>query len=77
MSAWQPYRTPDPPSVGSSHARPDALQGALDASIAFLIVLSLLRLAVCSLHGLDFEGVLALVIVVAAIRSLTSRSPLS
>jgi hypothetical protein len=38
---------------------------------------SLLRVAVCSFRGLDFEGFLALAIVVAAVMSLTSRSRFS
>jgi len=77
MFARQPYRTADPPGLGSSHAPLNGPQGPLDSAIAFLIVWSLLRLALCSLRGLDFEGLIALLIVVAALWSLTSRSRFS
>jgi hypothetical protein len=74
MPASQPYRTPDRTSSGSGHAPADGLQSALSAALAFVVVWSLLRVAICSIRGLDLEGLVALAIVVAAVRSLTSRS---
>jgi hypothetical protein len=44
---------------------------------AFVVAWSLLRVAVASLEGLDFEGFVALVVVVATLRALSSRSTFS
>ena len=73
MRTSQPYRSPAPPTLEWVGDPPDVLRAGSRGAKAFLVVWSLLRVAVCSLRGLDLEGLIALFIVVATVGSLTSR----
>ncbi len=72
-----PYRTPDGSSPVASRKAATGLEAALRAAIVVVFVWSLVRVALCSFRGLDFEGFVALVIVVTAVQSLTFRSRFS
>ncbi len=65
MSAGQPYRTSGRPFPGSA---PMAWRATmLGTAQAFVIGWSLLRLAVCMRDGLDVDGCLALMIILATL----------
>jgi hypothetical protein len=72
MSALpHPYRTAERASQ-PQQARPvDPLWAAERGASHFVVGWALLRVAVCSARGMDFEGFVALAIVVTAVASLT------
>lgn len=72
MPAPHPYRTPE---VGHASARAeaaDALHGAQSLTKLFLVAWSLVRIAICSVRRLDFEGCAALLVVVAMTSSFVT-----
>jgi hypothetical protein len=50
------------------------LESALRAVTLAVLLWSFLRVAICTLRGLDLEGFVALFIIVTTVLSLTSRS---
>jgi hypothetical protein len=70
MPRPHPYRMPQRPKPVLVHRPVDPLAAARLASKAFLLVWALLRLVACATRGLDVEGCIALVVVVAVVRSL-------
>jgi hypothetical protein len=72
MPASHPYRTPELGSRSPRRGSDDALGSAQSLTKLFLVGWSLLRVAVCSVRGLDLEGCAALVIVVAMASSLVN-----
>jgi hypothetical protein len=75
MPRPHPYRSPECPTPAFFRGPADPLAVARLVSKAFLLVWALLRVAICTTRGLDFEGFVALVIVVAAVKSLTKGKP--
>ncbi len=70
-----PYRTQDCPPRGPSRAPSIVgLESALRAVTLAVLLWSFLRVAICTLRGLDLEGFVALFIIVTTVLSLTSRS---
>lgn len=72
MPAPHPYRTPELGTSPLPRDADDALRGVLSLTKLFVVGWSLVRVAVCSVRGLDLEGCAALVIVVAMTRSLVN-----
>jgi hypothetical protein len=70
MAGSQPYRVPERRKAPEAEPR-DPLGAAFRLVGYFVLGWAFLRLAVCSVRGIDFEGFVALVIFVAAVASLT------
>jgi hypothetical protein len=70
-----PYR--DAPPIDVADETPErelrGLHAALKAAELFLLLWALWRVALCTIHGLDFEGLIGLVIVAVAGQSLVHR----
>jgi short subunit fatty acids transporter len=64
-----PYRNPGRPVATPRGEPADALDRAQKLANGFVLGWALLRIAVCTVKGLDLEGFLALVIVVTAVMS--------
>lgn len=72
MPAPHPYRTPELPAAPPCSEGDRALRGAQSLTKLFLVGWSLVRVAICSVRGLDLEGCAALVVVVAMTSSLVN-----
>ncbi len=72
MLAPHPYRSPERCAEAPPAEPLDALRGAQLTAKVFLLGWSLVRVAVCAVRGLDLEGCAAVVIVVAAVRTLAN-----
>ncbi len=70
MAAPHPYRIPELDAAPRPCESGDALRSAQSLARVFLLGWSLLRVAVCSVRGLDLEGCAALAVVVAMASSL-------
>jgi hypothetical protein len=64
-----PYRSPAPPCPAPVDAA-DGFRVGQQLAHQVLVVWALVRVGVCAVTGLDFEGFVALVIAVTAIKSL-------
>jgi hypothetical protein len=72
MSALpHPYRTFERAEPARRAQPVDPLRAAERNASRFVLGWALLRVGVCSVRGMDFEGFVALVIVVTVIASLT------
>jgi hypothetical protein len=72
MPASHPYRTQELGSASPQRDEDDALHCAQLLTKVFLFGWSVVRVAVCSIRGLDLEGCAALVVVVAMTSSLVN-----
>jgi hypothetical protein len=66
-----PYRISAPHIAVSPHEAADPMGIAQRVANRFLLGWAVLRVAVCTVRGLDLEGFVALVIVVTVVVSLT------
>lgn len=73
MAAPNPYRTPELAPGSTPRELGDSLRGAQSLTKLFLVGWSLVRVASCSIRGLDVEGCAALVVVVAMTSSLVNN----
>jgi hypothetical protein len=71
LSALHPYRVPEHPEPDPGLPPVDPLWDAQRLTSHLVVCWAVLRVAACSARGLDLEGFLALLLVVAVLASLT------